>query len=263
MTSPPPQALVDELDASLRADVRSKRGRKIRPFAFQQAADADVLQGREVLTIRRVRPVAARVDDFLRSTGQLIIERDQHPELRVTAVVDGPGKVAYVGGWHGFSTLNANQNLANRLLIDNEAAHAVNPFISDLLLVRLGVQHGNCPTLEIKGRFLKQSPRRLHIMWDSVYLYVPHDGLSVCRLQSLNDQIYTYVRDVYPNPLTAELLCRINGGAAAAERVKHDISGVGRRFNYAVQEGEWLLCRVAKSFLRCRVKGVNLPDVMT
>ena len=45
-------------------------------------------------------------------------------------------------------------------------------------------------------------------------------------LQPFLDQADREMRDVDPDPVAPELLRRVNGGAAAAERVEHDVAFV-------------------------------------
>lgn len=66
-------------------------------MAGHEFSHGDVLQGREVLTVRRMGPEAGRVDDLLGASCERVVEGDQHAELRVAGIVDGPNEIAHVG----------------------------------------------------------------------------------------------------------------------------------------------------------------------
>ncbi len=63
------------------------------------------------------------------------------------------------------------------------------------------------------------------------------------------------MRDVDADPSTAELLRRMDRGAAAAEGIEHDIAFVRRGAKNAFEKGEGLLGRIAEAFRRLRVNG--------
>ena len=67
--------------------------------------------------------------------------------------------------------------------------------------------------------------------------------------QALLDQADGEVGDVDADPLPPELLRRVDGGAAAAERVEHHVAGVGGGGDDALEQGEGLLGGVAEAFL--------------
>jgi hypothetical protein len=49
------------------------------------------------------------------------------------------------------------------------------------------------------------------------------------------DEIDREVGDINANPLPAEFLRRVNGGAAAAKRIKHDVAFVAAGFDNAFE----------------------------
>ena len=57
--------------------------------------------------------------------------------------------------------------------------------------------------------------------------------------------------DVDADPLPAELLRGMDGGAAAAEGIEHDIALVRRGGDDPLEQGERLLGRIAEAFLGC------------
>ncbi len=66
--------------------------------------------------------------------------------------------------------------------------------------------------------------------------------------QALFDQADGKVGDVDANPLSPEFFGGVDGGAAAAERVKHHVAGVGRGGDDAFEQSDRLLGGVAKAF---------------
>jgi hypothetical protein len=66
-------------------------------------------------------------------------------------------------------------------------------------------------------------------------------------VQALLDQRDGEVRDVDPDPLPPELLRGMDGRAAAAEGVEHDVGGVAGCLDDALEESEGFLGRVTKT----------------
>jgi hypothetical protein len=70
------------------------------------------------------------------------------------------------------------------------------------------------------------------------------------------------VRDVDSNPASPEAFGRLDGGAAAAERVEHKVPLVAARRDNALQESHRLLRRIAEPLFRPRVQADVRPDVL-
>ena len=67
--------------------------------------------------------------------------------------------------------------------------------------------------------------------------------------QALLDQADGEVGDVDADPMPPEFLRRMDGGAAAAERVEHHVAGVGGGVDDAFEQGEGFLGGVAEAFM--------------
>jgi hypothetical protein len=67
--------------------------------------------------------------------------------------------------------------------------------------------------------------------------------------QAFFDQPDGQMGDVDADPLAAQLLGGVDGGAAAAERVEHHVAGVGRGGEDAFEQGDGFLGGVAEAFL--------------
>ena len=79
------------------------------------------------------------------------------------------------------------------------------------------------------------------------------------RAQTLFDQADGKMGDVDADPTTPKFLGGMDGGAAAAERVKHHIAGVGRGVEDAFKERDGLLGGVAEAFFGLE-KRREVPD---
>src|SRR6185312_12058774 len=60
------------------------------------------------------------------------------------------------------------------------------------------------------------------------------------------------------DPLAFQLFCRVDGGSASAERVKHNVAGAAAGRDDAIQQCERLLRRVAESLNRRRLDRWNI-----
>ena len=66
--------------------------------------------------------------------------------------------------------------------------------------------------------------------------------------------------DVDADPVAAHLLRRMNGGAAAAERVEHHVAGIGGGGEDAFEQGHGFLRGVAEAFLGLGVEWRDVRD---
>ena len=103
------------------------------------------------------------------------------------------------------------------------------------------------PPLELVAVVLGQLARRgevLRLAHDRVILLLDQPEHV---LQPVLHQGDGEVGDVDADPAPAQLLRGRDGGAAAAERVEHDVAGVAAGREDALQEREWLLRGVAEA----------------
>src|SRR5207248_10498511 len=104
-----------------------------------------------------------------------------------------------------------------------------------------------CPMLELKFVELSKSLRAFEIGWLTFFFEL--DLLAERIFQSTLDQIDCEISDVDSDPLPIELLCGVNRCAAPAKRIKHDIAGIARSADDALEKRLWFLRRVTQSFL--------------
>src|ERR1700686_1618278 len=76
------------------------------------------------------------------------------------------------------------------------------------------------------------------------------------------DQIDGEIGDIDADPFAPEFLRRVNGGAASAKWIEHDIPRIAARADDAFEKGLRFLCREAETLLSLRVDGRDVrPNV--
>src|SRR5438093_4272683 len=113
--------------------------------------------------------------------------------------------------------------------------------------------------LELKFIELGYSLRAREIGW-LTFFFKP-DLFAESVFQSALDQINREISDVDTDPLSIQLLGRVNSRAASAKRIEHHIAGIARCADDALKQRLRFLCWIAETFLRLRINRENIcPD---
>src|SRR5579872_2653819 len=156
-----------------------------------------------------------------------LTEHDEQPELGLR-VIHRSVKVADHAGIQLASTLHGHDDGANSVLVSVEADPPVDPMVADLLLVGLAIDERNGPTLEVERILREESLGARDIGGDAMNLVCTFDLFAVGVTETLSDQVNCEVRDVDPNPPSAQILRRVDRGAAPTEWIKDDVPLVRR-----------------------------------
>src|SRR5436309_1525061 len=113
--------------------------------------------------------------------------------------------------------------------------------------------------LELEFVELRQSLRAFEIR--RLTFFFKLDLFAKRIFQSALDQIDREIRDVDADPLSIQLLGRVNSRAASAKRIEHHIAGIARCADDALKQRLRFLCWIAETFLRLRINRENIcPD---
>ena len=112
--------------------------------------------------------------------------------------------------------------------VNREPDHSVDSTVTDLLLIRLTVEHHDAPALELERRTLEQRLRTGQVARDSKHVVRLLNFLAIGMPQPRVDEVDSERRHVDAYPSTPELLCCIDSRPATTERVKHNIARIAR-----------------------------------
>src|SRR6266542_748802 len=110
---------------------------------------------------------------------------------------------------------------------------------------------------------MEESRRDFHVARDAQNLVVVRNRFAVRVTQASVNEINGERRNIYADPVSTELLGRINGRATATERIEDEVALLASGADDSFQQGEWFLGWITKTFSSTGIDGVNINPHVT